>query len=149
MTENADGKQRHGFRKGQSGNPRGKPPGTRNVALRALDALGTEAAQGLLQSVIAKAMSGDTVAARIILDRVWPVRKSRPIILDLPPITTAADTVRAMAGILAATASGQLTPDEASALTGIIEAQRKAIELGEIERRLSELEARHDSENPT
>ena len=147
--ENTSPKQGHRFKPGQSGNPKGKRPGTRNVALVALDKIGEDAAQGLLQTVIAKAMSGDMMAARILLDRVWPARKGRPVTFTVPTIETAADVVHALGHIMDAVAAGQLTIEEAAGLTAIIEAQRKAIETGELDTRLTELERRYDSENKT
>lgn len=138
------------FEAGNRANPSGRPRGSKNAALIALDAIGEAAAQDLLKTVVAKArVEGDMTAARIILDRVWPVRKGRPVTFTMPAIESAADTAKAVAAILEATASGQLTPDEASALTGIIEAMRRTLELTEIENRLTALEeARHDIEKP-
>ncbi|MDA8190919.1 MAG: DUF5681 domain-containing protein [Gammaproteobacteria bacterium] len=131
------------FKRGQSGNPKGRPRGSRNTALVALDKIGEDAAQGLLQTVIAKALNGDMGAARILLDRVWPVRKGRPVVFDAPSIQSAHDIVRAIDHILTATAAGQLTIEEAAGLTTIIEAQRKAIETSELDSRITELERRH------
>ena len=47
-------------------------------------------------TLVMNAKGGDMAAARIILDRVWPARKSRPVALDLPEIKTAADVVAAL-----------------------------------------------------
>ena len=47
MVDEAAPKQRgrgRPFKPGQSGNPRGKPPGTRHAALLVLDAIGAEGA---------------------------------------------------------------------------------------------------------
>ncbi len=141
-SENASPKQGHRFKPGQSGNPKGKRPGTRNVALVALDKIGEEAAQGLLQTVINKAMDGDMMAARILLDRVWPARKGRPVTFTMPPTETAADVVRALARLLEAVSSGLMTPEEGQALAILIESQRKAIETGELDARITEIERR-------
>ena len=90
------------------------------------------------------------MAARILLDRAWPVRKGRPVTFMMPPVNKpAADIARASAGILEATARGELTPDEAAALAGIIEAHRRAIELTEVEERIAPLEARQDETDRT
>ena len=149
MTDETGGKQPHGFRKGQSGNPAGRPRGSRNVALVALDRIGEEAAQDLLRSVISQARAGDMTAARIVLDRVWPARKGRPVTFAMPRLETARDIARAVGGILEATASGMLTIDEGQGLAAILESQRRALELTEIEERLTALENRHDTESPT
>lgn len=149
MTEpdNAGPKQAGRFRKGRSGNPQGKRPGTRNTALIALDMIGQDAAQGLLRTVVEKAMSGDMMAARILLDRAWPIRKGRPVTFTLPPTETAGDVVQTLARLLEAVADGQLTLEEGQALASIIESQRKAIETVELDARLTELERRHDNES--
>jgi hypothetical protein len=39
-------------------------------------------------------------------------------------------------------ASGELAPDEAAVIAGVLEAKRKAIETGDLERRLAALEER-------
>lgn len=134
------------FPKGQSANPSGRPRGSKNAALVALDRIGEDAAQDLLKSVIALARDGDMAAARIILDRVWPVRKGRPVTFDLPRVESAQDIAKAIGGILEAVAAGLLTPDEGQALSTILESHRKALELTAIEQRLTALEERHESE---
>jgi hypothetical protein len=128
------------FAKGQSGNPKGRTPGQRPPALMLLDQLGEAGAEAVLQKVIAAAEGGDMVAARIVLDRAWPVRKGRAVALDFPEVTTAGGVAAALAVVVQAMGAGQLTPDEASAVSGVIEGQRKAIELADHEQRLAALE---------
>ena len=117
------------FKPGQSGNPAGRAKGLRNIATRALDAIGDESAKDILQAAITAAKGGDMRAAEIVLRRAWPERKSRPIEVDIPRIIKAGDVVEALTAITAATASGEITPDEAEALVKLIEATRKAIEI--------------------
>jgi hypothetical protein len=59
----------------------------------------------------------------------------------LPEIKTIADTVTAQGGIAAAVADGELTPSEATDLSGFISNYAKAIEITEIDERLRRLEA--------
>ncbi|MHB8347061.1 MAG: DUF5681 domain-containing protein [Acidiferrobacterales bacterium] len=141
MPEKTGTKQGKGrFVKGRSGNPAGRPAGSRHKALIALDAIGATAAPAILASVIQAAESGDMAACRILLDRAWPVRKGRLVVLDLPPIHGASDTVKAAAAIVAAVASGELTPDEGTALASTIELMRRTLETADLERRISDLE---------
>jgi hypothetical protein len=72
----------------------------------------------------------------MVLARVWPVRRGRPVTLTLPPIKTAADVVTAFGAVADAMAAGELTPEEASAVAGVLEAKRRAIETAELEERL-------------
>ena len=64
------------FRPGQSGNPRGRPPGARNSATVMAEALLDGQAEALVQVVIAAAMDGDMTAMRLCLERLLPAKKS-------------------------------------------------------------------------
>ena len=61
--------------------------------------------------------------------------------IDLGDTTTPAGVVDAMGRIVGAVATGELTTEQAKALSDIIEVQRKAIELNDMELRLREIEA--------
>lgn len=129
--------------KGVSGNPAGRVKGTRHRALIALDLVGQDAAADIMRAVVAEAKAGDMRAADILLARLWPVRRGRPVRLDLPSITTAADLACALGVVVAAVAAGELTPEEAASVSTVLDAQRRAIELGELESRIAALEATH------
>ena len=129
------------FPKGNPGGP-GRPAGSRNKATLLLDEIADGEAAGVLRDVIAKAKSGDLRAAEILLSRAWPVRKGRPVTFDLPSSATTDGIGVALDAVLRATAQGEITPDEAAAIGGVLEIRRKAIEHIEIEARLAALEAR-------
>lgn len=125
---------------GQSGNPSGRPRGSRDRALAALDAIGETNAADVLQAVVKAAKGGDMRAAEMLLSRLWPVRRGRPIAVALPPVATAADLSAALGAVVAAMASGQISAEEAASMAGVLEAQRKAIETGSLEARIEALE---------
>ena len=50
------------------------------------------------------------------------------------------DVVEALSAVAAAMAAGEISPDEAAAVVGVIDVQRKGIELIEVNRRLNLLE---------
>ncbi len=133
-------KQGSRWPKGVSGNPRGRQKGARHAALLALDAIGSEAAREVLTRVVDAAKADDMRAAEILLRRVWPERKGRPVKFDLPAINAAPDVPKALSSVIAAMASGEISPDEASVIAGVIESKRKAIETEELDRRLTALE---------
>ena len=101
MTENATEKQR-GFQNGQSGNPAGKPKGVRNRATLMAEKLMQDDAEQVVRAVVEKAKQGDMTAARLIIERIAPVRKGRPITVDLPDAKTSADLAAAMASLVRA-----------------------------------------------
>ncbi len=70
----------------------------------------------------------------VVLNRVWPAPKGRPVILDLPPVNTPADAVAASAVVLTAVAEGRLTPSEAGTLLGLLETHMQAVELARVAR---------------
>jgi Family of unknown function (DUF5681) len=129
------------FRPGKSGNPAGKRKGSRNHVLLALDRIGGEAAEEVLQAAVTAARGGDMRAAELILSRCWPARKGRPLALNLPPLSSAGDLRAAVAAVVAEVTAGRLTPDEGTAVVALIEIQRRAIETVELEARIAALEA--------
>src|SRR5262245_60454176 len=76
------------FPKGQSGNPNGRPRGSRNSVTLACEALLDGQAEALTQKAIQMALDGDVVALRLCMERIYPPRKDRPVTLSLPPITS-------------------------------------------------------------
>jgi hypothetical protein len=145
MSEPDNSQQKQGggrFQPGQSGNPRGKPKGLRSRVTQLAENLMSEDAEEVVKAVVSAAKGGDMAAARIILDRICPTRKSRPVEIDIPPIAALADVLPAMGKVVAAMASGDLTPDEAATIAGLLDAKRKTLETIEIERRIAALEQR-------
>jgi Family of unknown function (DUF5681) len=132
------------FRKGQSGNPAGRPCGSRNQASLMAEKLMADDSEAVVRSVIDAAKSGDMVAARLVLERLCPVRKGRPVILDLPKIEGVNDVAAALGAVAKAMTSGEITPDEAATVAGVLEVKRRALETVELERRLTALEARRE-----
>jgi translation elongation factor EF-Tu-like GTPase len=96
--------------------------------------------EAVVRSVVDAAKGGDMTAARIILDRIAPPRRGSPVSFKLPTIETAADISKALSAVMASVACGELTPDEATAISGLIETRRKVIETRELETRVIALE---------
>jgi hypothetical protein len=128
------------FTKGQSAGA-DRPLGCRNKAALMLDAVAREAVVDALNMVHEKSTrQGDLRAASILLARLWPVGP-RPVELELPAVDTAAGVMQAQAAVIAAIADQSLTPAEAASVSTVLDNQRKAIETGDHEQRIAELEA--------
>jgi hypothetical protein len=83
-------------------------------------------------------------AHRLLLNKQIPDAKSAPVRVALPPVEKAEDLLPAMAAVVAAMARGEITPDEATAIAGVLESKRKALEMVDLERRLDALEKRSE-----
>ena len=129
------------FEPGGPGGP-GRPQGSRNKATLALDQIADDAGEDILNKMVEQAKAGDMRAADLVLSRIWPPRKGKPIALSepLPAINSAADVVAALGKVAELVGGGELTPDEGAAVASIIETKRKAIETVELESRVAALE---------
>jgi len=128
------------FKPGESGNPKGRTPGTRCKATLAAQALLDGEAEALTRKAVQLALKGDLTALRLCLERIIPPRKDTPVKVKLPAMETAADLTEAMSAILAAVGAGTITPSEAAALAGLIDTHRKALETADLAERVAKLE---------
>jgi hypothetical protein len=101
--------------------------------------------ENIVNAVLNAAKSGDMTAARIVLDRLCPVRRDNPVSFSLPKIESAADATKATGAILEAIAAGDVTPSEGEVVGRLIETHLKALECSEFEARLAALERRERS----
>ncbi len=119
------------FKPGQSGNLKGKPPGS-NKTQKLRAAIEKEAPE-ILSALITSAKAGDPQAAKLLLDRCLPAL--RPETRQSAPMPTDPDA------ILAATESGAIGLDQATALMALAAQRLKIAEGEEMIRRIEALEA--------
>jgi phage I-like protein len=127
------------WKPGESGNPKGKPPGTGEVAkIRA--AIASRLPE-LLDKLMTQAMEGDTAAARLLLERaVAPLKAiEQPQALSLPN-GTLTEQGRA---VLAAVAAGELAPGQGAQLVAAIGTLARVAEIDELAARVAALENKH------
>jgi hypothetical protein len=134
------GRKQGRFPPGSSGNPDGRPRGSRHRALRALDSIGERGAIEALRTVVRAAARGDIAAAKILLDRVWRAPNGRVVRIDLPTMTGSSDLVAAAGAVVDAVATGELTPEEAQAVMAVLDGHRRAVETAELQQRVADLE---------
>ena len=128
------------FQKGKSGNPAGKPKGSRNKVTVLLEALLDGKAEELTKKAIQMAGAGDPAMMRLCIERLIPPRKDRPINFELPPLQTTQDASVAMLKILQGVSRGELTPNEASEISKVIENYADTVRLTDLEERISDME---------
>jgi hypothetical protein len=128
------------FQAGRSGNPAGKRKGTRHQITLLAEHLMTDDVEAAISKVVKAAKAGSMPAAKLILDRVLPLRKGRPLSISLPRVDSPQGVTDALAAVVAAMADGSLSPDEAAAVSAVIEAQLRSLETLELEARLLAIE---------
>jgi hypothetical protein len=136
-------KQDGKFKKGFSGNPKGKRPGTRHKTTLAALALLSGEAEALTRVAIDKALEGDLTALKLCLDRIIPLTKDHPVDCKLPKICQVQDLPAFTGALLDAVSSGKLGPSEAEKLCKLVTAHREAIELFDFDMRISALEEKN------
>lgn len=125
------------WKAGQSGNPKGRPPGVSAITKMRESLSGDVPA--ILAGLVEAAKGGDVQAARLILERVLPPLKGveQPVTLSLPEggnLTAKADAV------LCAAAVGELAPGQASQLISALGAMAKITEIDDLNARITVLE---------
>jgi Family of unknown function (DUF5681) len=134
------GRKQGQFEPGRSGNPDGRPRGSRNAATVALEALLDGEGEALTRKAIELAKGGDMAALRLCLDRILPPRKDRPITFGLLEIKNPEQAAATISTVLAAVAIGELTPGEAGEIGKLVDIYLRGVEVNELSERLERLE---------
>lgn len=128
------------FKKGQSGNPKGRPKGTSQAA-KLRHAIQDDL-QDIINAMVEAAKMGDTSAAAILLDRAIPKLKPQTPPTQVPRLAKADSLTDKASAVLDAAASGELDPDTALALIGAVSKLARVVEIDDIEKRLTALEGK-------
>ena len=139
--DKTDNRQSGGkFAPGNVANPSGRPKGARNKTTLAVEALLEGQHTALTQAAIVKALEGDTTALKLCLDRIAPVRRGRPVLLDLPDLSNARSLAEAGLAVGEALADGELSPEEAAGVLSTLDGIKRLYETTELEQRITALE---------
>ena len=131
------------FQPGVSGNPAGRPRGSRNKSSILLESVVEKDLEAIMQKVSTLAKKGNIAAARLCVSR-----RGQPVTCDLPPLNTPADVLAAMKIIVADVAAGELTSAEGTDLAKLVELFMQAYANLHFEKRLREVECRRMIEPP-
>ncbi len=94
----------------------GRPKGSRNKVTLAIENMMEGEAEAITRHCIDLAKRGDPTAMRIVMDRIAPVRKGRPI-LKLEK----RDGETSIEALLRAVLEGEIAPEEGKEVVGLIE----------------------------
>jgi hypothetical protein len=131
----------------QPGNP-GRPAGSKNKVTHLIEQLADEEAEQICQQLFDQAKAGNVACLRLVMERLWPIRKGSPLDIEIPKITTSDDVLAAIASVWDAIGEGRLTAEEADALSLVVQRTLEMRELHNFSKRLDDLEQqlghRHD-----
>ena len=150
MAPSNDGRDQAGrFMAGTTPNPTGKPRGTRNRATALLDRMAEKGAGEVLKAVLIAAQGGDVSAATLLLSRVWPARRGRAIVFDLPDLTAPGGAAAALAALAQQTAAVDYPRRKAPPRRAlIVELHQGDRTRPKLIRRIERLEAHHGLGSP-
>lgn len=127
------------WRKGVSGNPKGRPPG--KTATQKVQAGLNDGSVAVAKVVLEAAQAGDMQAAGLVLARVSPALRSQSqtVQFEFDPSLPIARQIEA---VLAAIAAGQVAPDVGQTIIASIGTLSSVRKDEELEQRILQLEAR-------
>ncbi len=126
----------------------GRQKGTLNKATAEVRTLAQEYGPDALKELNRLSSEAQSEAARVsacnaILERAYGRSlASVPIEIDLPKTETMEDVSKAVSVVIQTTAEGKISPAEAATLCGLLETQRRVIELTDLEIRIAALEGK-------
>lgn len=132
-------KKRGRWKAGESGNPKGRPPGAGEVAKLRASIAGHM--PEIIGQLVEAAKGGDVQAARLLLERVLPPVKPMEQAIELE---LTGDTLTAQGhAVLSAVSAGALAPGQGSQLIAAIAALARVAEIDELTARITALEVKH------
>jgi hypothetical protein len=101
-------------------------------------------AEELIQRVVDMAKDGDMTALKLCLDRLCAPLRPTDNLITIDDLDTCTELSGKGEMVLTSVAKGIITPVEASNFISAISSQARIIEVDELERRVAELEAKHE-----
>ncbi|HLH90649.1 MAG TPA: DUF5681 domain-containing protein [Xanthobacteraceae bacterium] len=129
------------FLPGRSGNPAGRPRGSRNKRTILAEQILHDRAADVTQAAVDLAVRGNGPALRMCLDRIAPPMRHRLLDFDLPSLRTADDAVVAADLILQGAAHGELTVQEAAVMMKLVRTFTLVLAAAERARKHARIEA--------
>lgn len=145
MTDDSGRDQRGRFAQGNPGGPGGPRRRASELRKAAEDAITPEHVQTMIRKALRMGLEGNLAAMRLVFERTSgrapeaPV-ETEPISVALPRLRTAADCNLAIERLIDGICKGVIERESARLLIDAVQARLKAIEVQDLEARLTEME---------
>jgi hypothetical protein len=116
------------FRKGFSGNPKGRPPGIRTVTARLVHSILAQNAEAITGALVVSATRGNVLAQKTCIERLLGAARGQPLDLDLALDPSTVGVAVASGRAVDAVGTGEITPEEGADLARVIDTRRRAVE---------------------
>ena len=127
------------FKKGQSGNPKGRPKGTQDRRNQLRELLGSRSKE-IVEKAVEMALEGDPTAMRLVVERLVPALPRREDSVPIPELAKSGSLSEQSDAITQALANGHLTTSEAASVMQILTAKARILETEELAQRITSLE---------
>ena len=130
----------HKFQPGVSGNPAGRPKGSKNRNSNQLKQRLMENVEGILDAMVTKAKEGDPQAAALVVNRVLPTLRSQTELVHFA-LNADQPVSKQVEQVLTAISKGEVAADVGKKIVEVVQslAQVRAVE--ELTQRIEALEA--------
>ena len=115
------------FLPGRSGNPAGRPRGSRNRGSLLIDVIDEADSAAIVRAVVDRALAGEWPALRACFTRLVAPAREAPVEIDLPPAASALDVAEAGSALIAAVAAGEIAPGAAQKVMKLLASQLKIL----------------------
>lgn len=127
------------FKKGQSGNPGGRPKGIKDRRTVFREHLESHS-KDLIKKAVELALAGDVRAMKLCLERIAPAVKPRDEPVEIGMLR--GSLTKQGQRIIKAMGLGELSPSEAASMLSALASQTRLVEADELEKRITALEAK-------
>lgn len=126
------------YRQGQSGNPSGRPVGSKNQVTKLREAIADDLPE-IIAGLVNEAKIGNVAAAGLLLDRCLP--RLRPVTEEVDALPADRHSLGERADAIATAAlAGEISPTVASELMAMLAQQGRILEINELMQRIERLE---------
>ncbi len=130
------------FKPGESGNPDGRPKGSKDKRTQYREMFRDEA-ENLIKKAVEMAKDGDSSMMRLCIDRIVSPYRARDQKVKLDDLTgTLTDKGEK---IIETMSAGVIAPSDAAKMLQVLVAQARIVELDELDKRVSRLEEKYVS----